>query len=554
MLTEARKLKGTHSVAAEQLFVGITGVWQYLHRFFSVLSVNEVPDFEQAATMSMAAGHFCARSGSRELTSAILRMRSKFPQMKPWLTLQHRIEEILTLTRRPQDRPQWFSELGFRVQYLHPGGYLLTNSNHPKIALLLDDLTSTEAAKLMSEMCASQWTSYVLEDTEPDVKAGELLRQRIGETVAEIMKSTDDIETVAFARNRHLVWYAFRAAQMGASTENVNSILRSGVRYDNGLIVKADISTLYLRTTQDLARLECHEAFKDAILKTYHLMPGLPYLPDALFTKLSSHITNTRKSSKREDLEFQAFARLLLVSMHITRGARTSGHFADSIFEFALVRERSARLGEDYNVAMEQLVKETLKSSSIHESAYRVVKKLNDSELDNAAHCLFPIFSTSTDIDASVLRARAARFVNPSNLKSRKAADRLTIASVAERGLSYIVLRSGATETPQQNLDRATAELRQQTKDGKSASESECDQGRNSTDVPASTKNEQKENPRPLFSAPPSLRNKLSFFNSLAQEISLTIGCVTTSTSSEDTRAADYNSARLTHRRLGPGL
>eukprot|EP00971_Amphidinium_carterae_P101000 1998288-Amphidinium_carterae.1 len=222
------------------------------------------------------------------------------------------------------------------MQYLHPGGHVLTNRNHRGLALLVDDLTATESAKLLSEMCSAQWTSFILEDTEPDQRAGALLRRKIGEAVADMMGSTDDVETVTLARNRHLIWYAFRAHQMGASAHNVRQILRSGVIYQNGLTIKADITEMYNQTTKEIERLRCNEVFKDAVLKVYHIMPGLPYLPDALMSKLSAHSANARITSAREDFELQAFTRLLLIALHITRGSRTAGHFADAIFEFGL--------------------------------------------------------------------------------------------------------------------------------------------------------------------------------------------------------------------------
>eukprot|EP00971_Amphidinium_carterae_P201813 4004630-Amphidinium_carterae.1 len=94
---------------------------------------------------------------------------------------------------------------------------------------------------------------------------------------------------------------------------------------------------------------------------------------------------------------------------------------------------------------MERLVREALKSDSLHES--------ND-------------------------------------LSSRRVADRLTIASVAERGLKYIVLADGTTDSPSDNIDKAMRKRRADVElNGPDLKRTRSDNG---TPVPCSSKNEQK--------------------------------------------------------------
>eukprot|EP00971_Amphidinium_carterae_P189866 3768798-Amphidinium_carterae.1 len=72
---------------------------------------------------------------------------------------------------------------------------------------------------------------------------------------------------------------------MGADLENVNTILSVGVKYREGVLVKCDIKHLYEHTRLKIQRKSLSQPFLDTILKVYHLLPGLPYLPDALYEK-----------------------------------------------------------------------------------------------------------------------------------------------------------------------------------------------------------------------------------------------------------------------------
>eukprot|EP00971_Amphidinium_carterae_P148160 2936473-Amphidinium_carterae.1 len=61
---------------------------------------------------------------------------------------------------------------------------------------------------------------------------------------------------------------------------------------------------------------------------------------------------------------------------------------------------------------MEQYIKRCIRNESIHETIFQEILNITEPDLDEIIECTFPKFATSTNINALVLSARVARYVN----------------------------------------------------------------------------------------------------------------------------------------------